>query len=159
MAQKQVFYPWLGELSYSIKTVVQNTLTAQLIQLQGSLINNFYRNTQLIIFTFQNWFSVKRKNSKISDAFSGVENNPKRNIKASEINQNKLIPNDKFYLELCYMQYTKLGVLGHFAHGVFWRMDIRTFWVQKIKQENLAKFTKILNYIKSSCIIFCVKLF
>ena len=34
-----------------------------------------------------------------------------------------------------------------------------TFWDQKIKQEILTKFTKILNYIKSSCMMFCAKLF
>ena len=37
--------------------------------------------------------------------------------------------------------------------------DIEPFWDQKIIQEILTKFTKILNYIKSSCIIFCAKLF
>ena len=35
---------------------------------------------------------------------------------------------------------------------------IGTFWGQKIRQEKLTKFTKILNYIKSSCIIVCTKM-
>ena len=33
-----------------------------------------------------------------------------------------------------------------------WFESIKTFWAQKIIQEKLTKFTKILNYIKSSCI-------
>lgn len=36
---------------------------------------------------------------------------------------------------------------------------IRTFWVQKIRQENLSKFIEISNYSNSSCILFCVKIF
>ena len=34
-----------------------------------------------------------------------------------------------------------------------------TFWTQKIIQEKSTKFIKILNYIKSSCITFCVQMF
>ena len=36
---------------------------------------------------------------------------------------------------------------------------IETFWAQKIIQEKFSRFTKVLNYIKSSCIIFCTKMF
>ena len=35
---------------------------------------------------------------------------------------------------------------------------IRTFWLKKIRREKLLKFIEILNYNKSSCIIFCVKM-
>ena len=36
--------------------------------------------------------------------------------------------------------------------------NIGTFWTQKIIQEKSTKFIKILNYIKSSCITFCVQM-
>ena len=42
---------------------------------------------------------------------------------------------------------------------IIWSVGIETFWAQKIRQENLSWFTKILNYVKFSCIIFCAKLF
>ena len=42
---------------------------------------------------------------------------------------------------------------------IIWSGGIETFWAQKIRQENLSWFTKILNYVKFSCIIFCARLF
>ena len=52
-----------------------------------------------------------------------------------------------------------LGLLTHFPPwSIFGLGGINTFWVQKVKQKKLLKFTKILNYIKSSCIIFCTNL-
>ena len=36
---------------------------------------------------------------------------------------------------------------------------IDTFWGQKLEKKNCHNSQKILNYIKSSCIIFCAKLF
>ena len=39
-----------------------------------------------------------------------------------------------------------------------WGYCIITFWAQKIIQEKSIIFTKVLNYIKSSCIIFCAKM-
>ena len=36
---------------------------------------------------------------------------------------------------------------------------IEIFWAQIIIQEKFARFKKVLNYIKSSCIIFCAKIF
>ena len=45
-------------------------------------------------------------------------------------------------------------------HGSSMQLDgIRTFWAQNIRQENLTKFTKILKYIKLSCIFFFSKMF
>ena len=38
-------------------------------------------------------------------------------------------------------------------------MGIGTFWAQNIIQEKLTNFTKILNYIKYSCIISCAKMY
>ena len=38
------------------------------------------------------------------------------------------------------------------VYGKGWA--IRTFWTQKVRQEKLTKFIKILNYIKSSSICF-----
>ena len=35
---------------------------------------------------------------------------------------------------------------------------IRTFWAQTITQEKSSVFIKILNYIKSLCIVFCTKM-
>lgn len=35
---------------------------------------------------------------------------------------------------------------------------IKIFQSQKIRQEQLTKFTNILNYIKTSCIVFCIKM-
>ena len=49
-----------------------------------------------------------------------------------------------------------LGVLGHFAPwGIFELGNIRKFWLKEPEEKNCEKFTKIL---KSSCIIFCVKM-
>ena len=49
-----------------------------------------------------------------------------------------------------------LGVLGHFAPwGIFELGNIRKFWLKEPEDKNCEKFTKIL---KSSCIIFCVKM-
>lgn len=42
---------------------------------------------------------------------------------------------------------------------IIWSGGIETFSAQKNRQENLSWFTKILNYVQFSCIIFCVKLF
>ena len=40
-----------------------------------------------------------------------------------------------------------------------WFGGIGTFWAQKVIQEKLTKFRKILNCIKSPCIMLCAKLF
>ena len=48
-----------------------------------------------------------------------------------------------------------LGVLTHFAPwGIFGLGGIDTFWDQKIRQEKLPQFMKILNYNKSFCNFF-----
>ena len=39
------------------------------------------------------------------------------------------------------------------------RKDVKTFWAQKTFQGKLTKQPKILNCIKSSCIVFCAKMF
>ena len=42
--------------------------------------------------------------------------------------------------------------------GYFWGWRYWHILGSKITQEKLLKFTKVLNYIKSLCIIFCVKM-
>ena len=52
-----------------------------------------------------------------------------------------------------------MGVLEHFASwDIFGLRGIKTFWAQKLDKKML-KFIKILNFIKSLCIIFCIKMF
>ena len=36
--------------------------------------------------------------------------------------------------------------------------SIKKHWAEKIRQEKLPKFIKLLDYNKSSCLIFCVKM-
>ena len=64
------------------------------------------------------------------------------------------------YLILFWFSSIQLGVLKHFCPlGYFGLRGTEKFWAQKIEQEKLSQFAKILNYIKFSCIIFCAKLF
>ena len=51
-----------------------------------------------------------------------------------------------------------LCILGTFTNSVYIG-GIGSFLVQKVVEKNFLKFTKILYYIKSSCIIFCTKMF
>ena len=46
-----------------------------------------------------------------------------------------------------------------YYHIILMHKNYQTVWAQKITQEKLTTFTKILNFIKSSCIIFCLKPF
>ena len=51
--------------------------------------------------------------------------------------------------------YFDLGVMKNFAF--LWHILILVYWniwISKIRQEKLLQFTKILNYVKSSCIIY-----
>ena len=50
-----------------------------------------------------------------------------------------------------------IKLLAHYS--IIWSGSIQTFWIQKVMQEKWTKFSKNLNYIKSSCITFCAKMF
>ena len=51
------------------------------------------------------------------------------------------------------------GIVTFCPLGYFGFEGIETFWAQKLRQDKLLQFTKILNYNKSSYIIFGAKLF
>ena len=55
-----------------------------------------------------------------------------------------------FFKFWCMIQYNKSSI----QNG-----GISTFWAQKIRQEKFSQFTKIMNFIKSVCINFCVEMF
>ena len=86
-------------------------------------------------------------------------------ISINAIRRNALIDKKSFFVqpiknkqeayEILLVVYD-LGVLGHFAPwGIFELGNIRKFWLKEPEEKNCEKFTKIL---KSSCIIFCVKM-
>ena len=73
-----------------------------------------------------------------------------QNILDQKIIQEKLI----ILTNILDYKLTRFGL-----NETFWSGSIKPCWAQTIIQEKLTKFTKILNNIKSSCIIFCTNMF